>query len=51
MAGDADQLSAMSTTAIVVGLGVIGGALILAVLVRLAIRRLRRFVRAFWPHS
>ena len=51
MVSDADQLSRMSTTASVVGLGVIGGAVILAALVRLAIRRLRQFVRAFWPHS
>jgi hypothetical protein len=41
----------MSTTAIVLVLGALGGAAILAALVRLALRRLRRFVRAFWPHS
>jgi hypothetical protein len=41
----------MSTTAIVIVLGVAGGVAVLAVLVRLAIRHLRRFVRAFWPHS
>ncbi len=41
----------MSTTAIVIALGVAAGAVILAALVRLAIRHLRRFVRAFWPHS
>jgi hypothetical protein len=51
MVSDADRLSRMSTTAIVFGLGALGGAVILAVLVRLAIRHLRRFVRAFWPHS
>lgn len=40
----------MSTTTLVLLLG-LGGAVILAALVRLAIRRLRQFVRAFWPHS
>jgi hypothetical protein len=41
----------MSTTVMVLVLAALGGAVILAALVRLAIRHLRRFVRAFWPHS
>jgi len=41
----------MSTTALFIVLGVAACLVMLAVIARFAIRRLRMYVRNFWPHS